>query len=384
MFFSRYIVYTKIFQWFNLKSTNWIGQQISCFMNDFTNKAPFIESDIDRLSIARLKEKSFNLGYNLEVDNLPLNAGTISLVFRGKLTKDNTTKDVVIKILRNGIVAKIDEALKTADWFFGILNYIPILGTINIRESFNDARENLVDQTDFATEIKNIEYVHKSLKNYKKAKTVYVYRELCSDTCIIMDFVNGKSMSELTDEEKRKFIEPCAATAIFMNYKKMIFHLDMHPGNILFVEENGEHKVCYLDMGMIMKTTIPESEFLFNFMMTVYSNSTLDELCEFIDRYKNVIVDNSEKIHILIEELKNDQSNQYLFSKKDPTSISLDISKLIYVIRSKGFIISKSFNKLLIGVVSFLGLFSNLDSEGLFRGMMVDKLKTYSYGSYQK
>lgn len=378
-FFSRYIVYTKIFQWFNVKSSSYMGKKISNLLGVFTDKAPFVDSDIDRDAIKTLKKQAVSLGYDLDLSEIPLNSGTISLVFKGVMRRGDEVKNIAVKIQRTGIVLKVKNALETVDFILGLMNYIPYLKTANIRESFTDSIDCLSMQTDFANEINNIELVYKALKNYKKAKVVYVYRELCSDTCIVMNFIEGKSLLELSSDEKKLYIEPCASVTAFMNFKKFINHLDIHPGNILFVNENGCHKVCFLDMGMIMRTNIDETECLFEFVMLVYSDTTLDKICQFLINYKEVLVYNPDKIQDFISFIKLNYQKHSILKNKDIQSITMDISYLIYSLKGNGLVINKSFNKLIVGFVSFLGTFSNLDSDGVFRKIIVEKLNSYVF-----
>lgn len=86
-FFSRYIIYTKILQWINFDCINFLGTDFNKFIRKFTDNAPYIDDDINYKSIQKLR----NLGekYNIEINKIPINSGTVSLVFEGYIVKDD-------------------------------------------------------------------------------------------------------------------------------------------------------------------------------------------------------------------------------------------------------------------------------------------------------
>src|ERR1700722_7189580 len=104
---SHFIIYTKIIQWLNIENEGYIGKIIFNYLKIFINKEPFFDSDIINMALFKLTNKGF------VIDKIPINSGTISLVYIGYL---NNIK-YAIKIKRNNIEIRVKNVFATLKFF---------------------------------------------------------------------------------------------------------------------------------------------------------------------------------------------------------------------------------------------------------------------------
>ena len=100
------IFYTKLIQW--ISDNNVHNEEISNYIKIFTNNVKYNQSDIDYKSLLELNLIAHNNGDKLVItDLIPINSGTISLVFKGLLND----KPIVIKLLRKDINKTLKESV---------------------------------------------------------------------------------------------------------------------------------------------------------------------------------------------------------------------------------------------------------------------------------
>lgn len=353
---SKFIIYTKIFQWICFENDNYIPQCVTNFLKIFTNKAPYVEYDIDRKEIEKLLENK-----DLIIESEPINSGTISLVFKGYYKN----KPVAIKILRYNIENRIKDALYNIKYIFDLFSYLPYMNNIPFEEMSKSVFGELKEQIDFERERKNIMIIHNNLRHYKTLKTIKTIDELCTTKSIIMDFIVGKTVYDLTQEEKKEYSKLYVSICGHMNFKKAIIHLDVHPGNILFLEENGKKKVCLLDMGMILNLDVDHQNFLVNFIMCICEELSSEAIIK-------ILSDNLKPL-MKLEESKKEQTlklfkicieKENLFKIKNPSLLIKDIFLLLKFAKKNSVPLGNEFYKLLLGFSSFLATFTILDVEG--------------------
>lgn len=95
----------------------------------------------------------------------PINSGTVSLVFKGRL--NNTP--IAIKMLRNDIKNKIIDCLNITEYIINILKNLSWLFNYNIKITniTNNIQECLIEQCDFIKEVDNLELFYDVYKNQK-------------------------------------------------------------------------------------------------------------------------------------------------------------------------------------------------------------------------
>lgn len=250
------IIYAKILQWdiYKIFSSN---DYINNHLKQYTNNVPFDTDDIDYTLLHKIEEYAIQQNIKLTINNnlTPINCGTVALVFKGMLND----KPVAIKILRKNIYSKIERGLRTIINFIKIINFIVSIfynindNTINI---VNSNKKILLQQMDFKEEIKNNELFAKAIKAYDYMKIPYIYKSFTNDVSnevIIMEFLEGTTLSDLDNDEKFKQMYKHNITKFildsYINHK--IAHADLHTGNIIFTN----NQIGLIDFGLVVNLT---------------------------------------------------------------------------------------------------------------------------------
>lgn len=356
-FISRYIIYTKVLQWINFDFLSFLGTGFNDFLKKFTDNAPYVEEDIDHNSLDRLNELGSK--YLIEIDRNPINSGTISLVFTGTIFHNSEYKKVAIKVLRNGIHSKINDCIINFTWIFSYMKYIPVISGFNLDILFSDVKESLYEQTDFAKEANNILMFEKRLSKHKNIKPIKLIKELTFDNVIVMEFVEGKSVFKLNDEDKKIFSTKITSSLFYLKFKKCLFHLDLHPGNILMTNDK---KITFLDLGMVLELSVDECNFIIDFLDLFKTNNNVEEiLTRLFNTYSYLVFREKVSKENFIKDIINSKPD--IFVKKDNVSFVSDTKFLLYQLNELDCKLSKRINKIIFGIISFINIFINLGED---------------------
>lgn len=367
-FLSRYIIYTKILQWVNFDFLSFLGTDFNKFLRKFTDSSPYVDGDIDYETLDKLMDKGNK--YELSINRIPINSGTISLVFEGNIVHEGINKKIAIKLLRKDIKRRIENCINTFDWLFSYMKYIPILAAIDLDVLFNDVKENLLEQVDFSKESHYINLFDKRLNKHKSIKSIKLVPELTFDNVIVMEFIEGRSIFKLRDEEKLEFADKITSTLFYCQIKKRLFHLDLHPGNILYTNDN---KITYLDLGMVMELDIGECNLILDFIELLHSEDVNSILIRIFNDYKNVIFKSGTCSDDLIQKIIMKKPDIYM--NKDNISFVNDTKFLLYELSLSGCKITKRVNQILFGIISFINIFVNLGEN--IHSVLIKNMKLY-------
>lgn len=243
--------------------------------------------------IKKILEKEYkdNLYDNfLVVYEEPLGSASISQVHKGILKNGKT---VAIKIKRKDVTKKINKDVKQLKklvkrfgWIFNLKNMLASSTT------FDMFMEWIITETDFVKEKENIlryhEYALKTNKNIENTIDIvvpYVYKNLCTENVIVMEYINYPTINKMvmTDDNKLKISKGLndyfrlSFSALFKG-ENVVFHGDPHGGNI-YLDNNGN--IGFLDMGLLFELDNKEVEFIRSLFLNAYNNNC-DKLIELI------------------------------------------------------------------------------------------------------
>jgi len=271
------IIFAKIFQWsfINKRQKNkYITDEIFNFINNYTNNTPYNDLDINYKKILQIYVVSKQQNNIFLLNNIkPINSGTISIVLKGTLNNN----PIVIKLLRNNIETDLEKGLSLLKKIGLLMSFIPYINVLMFDKIIEKNKKKFYEQKNFSNEIINIELFHNKFKKSKFCVCPNVYPIYTNkiNGIILMDYIDGKKINELSEYEKNKFILPLVnffKNSIFM---KNILHCDLHTGNILFItekiEENTIYKIGVLDFGMIIKLSISDCSFCYHFINCIFN-----------------------------------------------------------------------------------------------------------------
>ena len=322
------IIFVKIFQWTWMKNNSkneYLTQKIKEQIYIYSNNTPFKEDDIDYKSILDTFITSKKLGDKFELEQInPVNSGSISLIFIGKLNENK----VIIKLLRKNIKEQINNGLSFLSNIENIVKYIPIINDIISNDIFTNNKINILNQTDFINESENIQLFSENFKNDKNLiiPNVYVDYTKINSNIIIMDYIDGKYLNELEEHELNEYFKYFVKFIVKSIFVKNIFHSDLHQGNILFTKKvNSHNKIVYkigiIDFGMILKLNVDEVNFAYLWLMGIYSDQ-FHNLIDFIRNINNkdLIFKNNvtnENINICMDYMSLKYSQKEIFFSLD-------------------------------------------------------------------
>jgi predicted unusual protein kinase regulating ubiquinone biosynthesis (AarF/ABC1/UbiB family) len=267
------VFYTKIIQW--VADSHFNDEKMTTFIKNFTNNVEYTKEDIDYASLLDLYDIAKKNGDTFTLISIvPLNAGTISLVFKGELNG----KPIVIKILRVGIKNKLEDAVKLFVYLCNIIDYIPYLRTLNASKIIGKNVKLLTQQVDFMNEVKNISIFDNAYKKNKNVKVPLVYKHYTEkkNNVIVMEFLEGKTMYKLNKDESEAYYNIFMKVSMLNYFKYGIIHGDLHSGNILFLPNE---VIGYLDLGIIYVLQTEHQDFLYKFFSN-YSSGDYTQLLE--------------------------------------------------------------------------------------------------------
>jgi glutamate-1-semialdehyde 2,1-aminomutase len=128
---------------------------------------------------------------------------------------------------------------------------------LRLVENFRDIRDALARQTNLSIERRNQESVAGSFSGDAHVIAPRVHREYCRDGILVMDFIEGRrGYDPPGSPEHRQHLAARMQDAFYtMVYLHGRFHVDPHPGNLLFLPDG---RLCLLDFGLVGKLTEQE------------------------------------------------------------------------------------------------------------------------------
>ena len=268
------ILYVKVFQ--AIASNNsLIDDKTNNKILKFTDNAPWTYSDIDFKELIELCD-TYNIilpsGYEK-----PINAGMISLVFKG--IQKETGNPIIIKMKRKDIDTKLKDAIENLQLILYLVSYIPFIHKHQISEVVDRNIDMIRHQTNFHTEIANINKIKTNCKNLKYIKIPTVFTEATDKfpNIILMEYIEGMKINELAEADYEAFAKQVMKFGFVTTIVHGVTHGDLHSGNILFIKDNTDEKYPYkigvIDFGIIYELDPEYKGLLFDILTQMFSTS---------------------------------------------------------------------------------------------------------------
>ena len=269
------ICYIKFFQ--ACASNEYLDETINKHLIKFTDNVPYTQDDIDKDVLHNIqKQFAINL---FETDDpneviLPINSGTISLVFVDK------TRKYAIKMKRRNIDEDVKLTIDDLNKLVYLFSFVPYLQKFNIGHFIQINILKLNEQLDFRREIdKTLLYKNLSDKvDYFVVPNTIPEITAVMPNVIVMDYMDGYRLENIKDENRVNYSK-IMLKIFFLGTLNGFSHGDLHSGNILFTEKNGHPQIILLDFGIIMSLTNVFSE-LMSIFMSDMETSTISELSD--------------------------------------------------------------------------------------------------------
>jgi len=353
--------YIKIFQWFSHEES--IDSEVKEYFSRFADNVEFDKNEIDYEALLKLYMISRENNDNLQLDSLnPISSGTIALVFKGTLNN----KPIVVKILRKNIERKIDDAISLFNYLIGLLCWLPLGMPINGNDVIDCQKTKIIEQSDFLNEVKNIETYKTHYEKNKIVKIPDVYRYYTEriNNLIVMEYLEGRKLDDISSEEKGYYLLNLCKVNTNGYFKYGLFHGDIHPGNVVFMKEEGQegqeiYKIGLIDYGTIGTLTTDEQSFIYKFLIK-YIECDLDGylglLFDFIKGSNNQL-----KKENFLEEIRDLKNSGKMLRNNELKHYDFFI--IINIARKYNIAVQKGMHTLFLAIISSLNLTDNLSDK---------------------
>lgn len=374
---NQNIIFLKLFQWLFINNSNiYFNQNIIDFVNTFTNNAPYSNDDIDWITISELFNMIQNENGKLTIDSfVPINSGTISLVFKGQYNNNI----VAIKILRKNIKNKLIENIEIFDKILSIISKLNLFNTYKIYELFNCNKNDFILQTDFTNELNNILNFKKT---FAKNKIIFIpnaYENITNKlkNVILLDWIDGYTINQL-DHDDKMMICPIYLRFILSSYIiKGFIHADLHQGNIIFIKNIYDDKIMWkiglIDFGSIIVANVEQINFMSMFLACIFEQKFI-QFTSYLNSNKNNIFESySDDALInsfnLSTKLYNDGA---LFNFNNSTNIHTDVVKFIDIFNINNCYFKQQIYKLILTILPQIYIYKKICTNTNHKNIISD------------
>ncbi|MBI1310150.1 AarF/ABC1/UbiB kinase family protein [bacterium] len=204
-----------------------------------------------------------------DISTEPIAAGSLAQVHTAR--HSDGTK-LAIKILRPGIRSEIETDLDLMHEFATLLQrYVPEFRVIDPVGLVRHFERVIRREQNLIREARTVEEFSRLFREDATLKVPRVYTELCSDSVLVMEFIDGIRVDD-REELAAYRISPRAIAAngarIFLKqaFEFGVFHGDPHPGNIRILPDGS---ICLLDYGMIGMLDEQTRDLLIDLLMSI-------------------------------------------------------------------------------------------------------------------
>ena len=229
-----------------------IGDELAKQLEGLQDRLPAFPLSKAKAIIKKdLGEETFNSILDLSE---PVAAASIAQVHKAKINDNGTIKDVAIKILRPDIKKIFNEEIDALILFaFFIESFVKKTKRLKLIEVVFLLKEITNLEMDLRFEAAAANEYAENTKNDAGFRVPVIYWNFTSENVMTLDWVDGVSIRETEDLQKRNIDTKQIASDIIQHFLRHavrdgFFHADMHQGNI-FIDNNGQ--IVPIDFGIM-------------------------------------------------------------------------------------------------------------------------------------
>lgn len=244
-----------------------IGQTLSTrseiLPQSYCDELAKLQTECDPLPFDKVMEALRSIyGDELErafdaIDPQPLGSASLAQVHKARLKNGDV---VAVKVQRPGVKTTMAQDIDVMRVMARrAQRFAKNEQVLDFTEVVEEMWNTFLEETDFACEAENLALFRKLNEDVAFIDCPRVYPELCSEYCLVMEYIEGIPISDHDRLREAGYDLPDMGEKMLDNYATQIldhgfFHADPHPGNILV----RDGKVVYIDLGIMGRLTPAE------------------------------------------------------------------------------------------------------------------------------
>jgi ubiquinone biosynthesis protein len=234
-------------------------------------------------------------------DPEPIAAASIAQVYRARLKEGD---DVVIKVRRPGIEAKIEADLRILEHFAQLVeSEVPDWRRYEPERMVGEFRRSLRRELDLVKESRNIEQFGRNFAGDENVSIPRIYWDYTTQNVNVQEEIKGHSGTNhqaLVDAglDPRMLAARGADTVLKMVLVHGYFHADPHPGNVIFLPDN---RIGMIDFGMVGHLTERRRNEIVNLLHALVKKNEEGIMTVLLDWAGNAEVDEGRLAHDIAE-----------------------------------------------------------------------------------
>lgn len=284
---SHNLLFTKIFQSLANSTALQLPPDLRRELTTFTANCPYTLDEIDYECMGSVASQ-----HDIQFDPRPKQAGMIALIFHG--VQRGSGRHVILKLKRKNIEGRLREACQSIRSLYDLLSHwFPDHILIRILHPFMENLEDILDQCDFAREIRNLRQAREDFADLECVRIPEVLggqgnsEDDCGPQHILMTCLHGTHTlgSTATKEDRLRYFEYFCRFMCYGFIFNCLQHTDLHAGNILFMEDG----IGILDFGMAFQPSETVHDMMLSVMMILFDERPFYEI-DFIETFKELVV----------------------------------------------------------------------------------------------
>ena len=400
---EKNIFFTKIFQGISNNANNKLmNKELFNYFISYTDNVKYDENEIDYRGLFELTSIAKRKGDELVIHGSekcePIKSGVIAVVYKATLNG----KQVIIKYRRKNIVEKFEKSMSELELLANITKKLPYLCNLNICDIFEENREIMMEQLDFANEVGNIQVFYEKFKDVKDIciPRVHSYFTEANSNAIVMEYIEGTRLENVCEDDRDNYSKILSKFNIKSIFYDSLYHADLHSGNIIFMKEkvpqSEEHilKIGIIDYGIIGKLTREEQNIFFNFFKILVSRN-YEKLAKYIVTYISEPLEKGEKgekhdkLNENIESVKNDKVIKDVY---DVCYNTLSVKQIFFggeeiyeinkILKTQNLTFSKFFCRIELAIAISENVCNSLCKDKTYIEQLMSAFKDLFSGSY--
>mmetsp|Transcript_3733 Transcript_3733/g.10579 ORF Transcript_3733/g.10579 Transcript_3733/m.10579 type:complete len:910 (-) Transcript_3733:115-2844(-) len=240
-------------------------------LDELTKLQDSVEPFDTKVAVEQIeKELGGPLGqFFTSISEEPVAAASLAQVYLATLNDGKDTK-VAVKVQRPSVLGTVSKDLyvlrRAAEVFQGLVDRFAPQQRTNYVALLNEWSIGFYTELDFNNEARNQQKLRNLLleKKVKGIKVPKVYEELCSRRILVSEWVEGKKLSDASNEEINR-VTPYAQEAFLTQlFEVGFFHADPHPGNLMLLDEPTEdgEELALIDCGLMAEINEVDRDFM--------------------------------------------------------------------------------------------------------------------------